>query len=102
MVLAVSIHARVERATTDTVNEITDASFNPRTRRACDSIQGDVHDSTPVSIHARVERATFSSLVVCIQSACFNPRTRRACDKKDDLAERMLKVSIHARVERAT
>ena len=56
---AVSIHARVERATLPVLPPIRKADgFNPRTRRAC--------DGKPANIRNRRKR--------------FNPRTRRACD----------------------
>ena len=56
----VSIHARVERATHDTM------CYN-YTRF--------------VSIHARVERATFLTKRCKAYFYSFNPRTRRACDR---------------------
>ena len=56
----VSIHARVERATS----------------RKC-TLTARIY----VSIHARVERATSAFWRREFQCCCFNPRTRRACDK---------------------
>ena len=57
--LLVSIHARVERATYAAADgKVASSGFNPRTRRACDSLL----------------------LLTSMTIKCFNPRTRRACD----------------------
>ena len=78
----VSIHARVERATTKTYLQTIDMTrFNPRTRRACDITLFNDNGDGKVSIHARVERAT---------------------TVREDPGALVIVVSIHARVERAT
>ena len=79
--LAVSIHARVERATCDCLSaQRRRVGFNPRTRRACDTLFA----------------------IRLIKSLRFNPRTRRACDLPCLQLLITAGVSIHARVERAT
>ena len=98
----VSIHARVERATTASTRTV---------------------NTKPVSIHARVERATgaaaheayrhlfrstpaWSGRQPCRgkrwHGTCFDPRPRGAGDVDALSALRLAVVSIHARVERAT
>ena len=78
---SVSIHARVERATSAPVRwERRRRCFNPRTRRACDNSNQDAK----------------------ISLLGFNPRTRRACDTQRPEPSTAETVSIHARVERAT
>ena len=77
-------------------------SFNPRTRRACDSIDKDGNVVFDVSIHARVERATthdeflLFDIVVSIHA-----RVERAT-LGVYVGFWLTPVSIHARVERAT
>ena len=80
--LAVSIHARVERATLIFPTDAEEWNcFNPRTRRACDR---------------RYQREGRNP-------KSFNPRTRRACDTQNPVEDaETTDVSIHARVERAT
>ena len=78
----VSIHARVERATRLPLSrQRLRKGFNPRTRRACDMVWSGLEWRGLVSIHARVERATRHCYGSHIERCNgFNPRTRRACD----------------------
>ena len=79
--IAVSIHARVRRAT----------AMLPE-----DNLR------VLVSIHARVRRATAKSQTASKSGAGFNPRPRTAGDKSSPSRNLPVPVSIHARVRRAT
>ena len=99
----VSIHARVERATSIVSPSVSvSVGFNPRTRRACDRLGGFLPASN-IGFNPRTRRACDGRAIVRLWSLTgFNPRTRRACDlhvRRDHVPEH---VSIHARVERAT
>ena len=100
----VSIHARVERATTSSnLDAFSVVSFNPRTRRACDepetpgrrrSRRFNPHTRRACDVGGNQNNETHTSFNPRTRRACdairaeypshifgFNPRTRRACDQ---------------------
>ena len=99
VVFDVSIHARVERATTHDEFLLFDivVSIHARVERATLGVYVGFW-LTPVSIHARVERATKTMTLLFYRKLCFNPRTRRACDNlhRHRLPNRPLFQSTHA------
>ena len=80
--LDVSIHARVRRATVGpSPHDVRhcSVSIHARVRRATSAADGSCMGSHAVSIHARVRRAT-STVRRRLSSQCFNPRPRTAGD----------------------
>ena len=84
----------------DTANKL-HISFNPRTRVGCDTNTLEKFVNGDVSIHAPVWGATVN-YYICNYYRGFNPRTRVGCDAGIPLLCMAISVSIHAPVWGAT